>query len=195
MDEIKKRKAKRYFHLEKNVGNRFEIEKDTTMTKINGKTPTLSHNIAPNTKVSSSLNSNKMKRWWLVLGIIAIVVVLVYFLKNHNKSNKYQNEEIYSIEQVQEDPAVTSKKVITTSDNIDKNTIEEPIISTLPMENPTRTKPAQTNSLAEESVEKLAKEVWKGIYGNGVQRRKALGSNYEKVQARVNEMYRNGLVK
>lgn len=45
------------------------------------------------------------------------------------------------------------------------------------------------------SVQETAKDVIRGTYGNGVTRRHRLGSRYEEVQKRVNEMYRQGLIR
>ena len=45
------------------------------------------------------------------------------------------------------------------------------------------------------SVKETAKDVIRGTYGNGVTRRHRLGSRYEEVQKRVNEMYRQGLIR
>ncbi len=44
------------------------------------------------------------------------------------------------------------------------------------------------NDIANKSVDELAKEVIAGKYGNGEARKKALGSRYSEVQARVNEI-------
>ena len=41
-------------------------------------------------------------------------------------------------------------------------------------------------------IEEKAMQVWDGIYGNGTERKYKLGSDYQAVQKRVNEMYRNG---
>ena len=43
-------------------------------------------------------------------------------------------------------------------------------------------------------TESLAREVIRGKYGNGAVRKQRLGGSYAEVQAKVNEMYRNGLV-
>jgi hypothetical protein len=51
----------------------------------------------------------------------------------------------------------------------------------------TTTKPT-TSSTSNKSIDTLAKEVLQGKYGNGDARKKALGSLYSKVQARVNEI-------
>lgn len=48
--------------------------------------------------------------------------------------------------------------------------------------------PTTNNDIANKSVDELAKEVIAGKYGNGEDRKKALGNRYSEVQARVNEM-------
>lgn len=47
---------------------------------------------------------------------------------------------------------------------------------------------SQTTSTSEKSVDELAQEVIQGKYGNGQDRKNALGSRYDEVQARVNEI-------
>ncbi len=44
------------------------------------------------------------------------------------------------------------------------------------------------------SVEETALDVIRGIYGNGLERKKNLGDRYAEIQSKVNEMYRNGQV-
>ena len=45
------------------------------------------------------------------------------------------------------------------------------------------------------SIESKAKDVIRGKYGNGQIRKDKLGASYAEIQSKVNEMYRNGLVK
>ena len=45
------------------------------------------------------------------------------------------------------------------------------------------------------TLEEKAKDVIRGNYGNGVVRKQKLGDQYDEIQSKVNEMYRNGLVK
>lgn len=49
--------------------------------------------------------------------------------------------------------------------------------------------------LSAKEIEKFAKEVIRGDYGNGAERKKALGDNYRKIQDKVNEMLRGGTKK
>lgn len=46
-----------------------------------------------------------------------------------------------------------------------------------------------------EDVDKKALKVIRGIYGNGQVRKDKLGSEYQTIQNKVNEMYRKGLVR
>ena len=55
-----------------------------------------------------------------------------------------------------------------------------------------RTPEPRTASSSQKSIEEKAMQVWDGIYGNGTERKSKLGSDYQAVQKRVNEMYRNG---
>lgn len=45
------------------------------------------------------------------------------------------------------------------------------------------------------TLEQKAKEVIRGNYGNGIERKQKLGSQYDEIQGKVNEMYKNGFVK
>ncbi len=45
------------------------------------------------------------------------------------------------------------------------------------------------------SLEEKALQVIRGDFGNGTERREKLGDQYDEIQTKVNEMYRNGLVR
>lgn len=73
-------------------------------------------------------------------------------------------------------------------------------------ENTSNSKPNTSNSTSDVNttntttqlqgaIEEKAKQVISGAFGNGVDRKRALGSEYETIQAKVNEMYRNGEVR
>jgi hypothetical protein len=59
-------------------------------------------------------------------------------------------------------------------------------------------KPASAGSVAdspvkEGTVEDKARKVIDGVYGNGIDRKNALGDEYRAIQSKVNELYRRGL--
>ena len=49
-------------------------------------------------------------------------------------------------------------------------------------------KKATDKNLSAKEIENFAKEVIRGKYGNGAKRKKTLGSNYSKIQSKVNEL-------
>ena len=53
----------------------------------------------------------------------------------------------------------------------------------------------KTATIPSGTLEEKAKDVIRGNYGNGVVRKQKLGDQYAEIQGKVNEMYRNGLVK
>lgn len=55
-------------------------------------------------------------------------------------------------------------------------------------------KPKSETNVPLGTVEETANEVIRGLYGNGNVRKNKLGSRYQEIQNRVNEMYRQGLV-
>ena len=74
----------------------------------------------------------------------------------------------------------SSKNKITSSDESKKK--EESKSDTSQTTNNT------SNNLSKEDVERLAKEVIRGNYGNGQDRKDALGDDYQQIQNRVNEI-------
>lgn len=53
------------------------------------------------------------------------------------------------------------------------------------------TGPKEESDLSSEDVENLAREVIRGNFANGQERKEALGAYYQKVQARVNELMKS----
>lgn len=62
---------------------------------------------------------------------------------------------------------------------------------------PVKTDPSSTSAptIPQGTIEEKAKRVIRGDFGNGTERKQALGSEYNLIQSKVNEMYRNGEVK
>jgi uncharacterized tellurite resistance protein B-like protein len=89
------------------------------------------------------------------------------------------------------------KSTTNQSDIVDSN-VSSPDRSTSSNQNPTSENPSTVRSKQEVlkgSVEEIAFDVIRGIYGNGLERKKNLGDRYAEIQSIVNEMYRKGLVR
>lgn len=59
----------------------------------------------------------------------------------------------------------------------------------------TSTNASSQSTVTDRTLEQKAKEVIRGNYGNGYDRKSALRSEYDAIQSKVNEMYRNGEVR
>jgi hypothetical protein len=100
-----------------------------------------------------------------------------------DKTSPEQGEEVAATT-----PVETSKP--------DNATNQKPVSTTTQGNQSSSKKPSKNASsqstLAEGTLEQKAKEVIRGNYGNGADRKIALGSEYNAIQSKVNEMYRNG---
>jgi hypothetical protein len=115
----------------------------------------------------------KSKWWlWLLLAIIAIVVVIFLVKKCSTQGNDMLNESTPA----QVEQAATVKEPVAAPTSTD--TIVEP--------------PVETPALPQGTLEEKVQRVIRGDFGNGEDRKRALGSEYKEIQLKVNEMYRNG---
>ncbi len=62
-------------------------------------------------------------------------------------------------------------------------------------QNPSSETAAAPQSQSTGTVEDEARQVIRGVYGNGFVRKQNLGNRYAEIQGKVNEMYRNGQVR
>lgn len=146
----------------------------------------------------------------LIVGLAALIVVVIigFVLFGNNQSTG--NSDAIVTDSLTKDSV---RKDSTTADTLKK---EKPIVVSNEESNNKETEdqkeemqskasvPVDTNvksqqesnaeSSSMDSVEAKAKQVIRGIYGNGSVRKQKLGNDYAEIQGKVNEMYRNGLV-
>lgn len=161
---------------------------------------------------------SKSKKWlWLLLLPFVIAAVVISRPKNHptevnsivapvEKSDIEETEQIVTTEQTPieesvkdevnsaknpatvtsaEEPSTQSEKV----GSPDKNTSKAPTQSD---QSVSINKPTSISSQG--SLEEKAKQVIRGDFGNGAERKNALGSDYQAIQRTVNKMYRTGKI-
>ena len=148
-------------------------------------------------------------KWWLWLLLLVVVAVVVVLGVKKCSSNGDENTGIEPAI-VTEQPATTQTEEIQGMDTegitieIDERTVSEETVTPATVEEvppPTETervsasvsKPAIT--LPQGTLDEKAKQVIRGNFGSGVERKQALGNEYDAIQQRVNEMYREGKVK
>ena len=94
---------------------------------------------------------------------------------------------------------VRTPKASSSKDNSKKDVPAKPTEPAKATSQPTNTvqpsTPAVQPATLTGTLEEKAKEVIRGNYGNGEVRKQKLGDQYAEIQSKVNEMYRNGLVK
>lgn len=191
-DNKKQRKSARNFNMEKHVERHFDIEKEEI--PVSGTNQGSNSDAQSGIDGNDNVNGSKKK----IIAVIAVVVlVAIAFVAYRScETNGSKSEE--STNTVVSDS--TEKEKTDTTSNVEKSVSPKNIQS---QSNQTETstgaesetEPANTlvdPTSASNDVEEKAMQVWNGAYGNGAERKTKLGSAYNAVQKRVNEMYRNG---
>lgn len=218
MDDNKKnRKSSRNFSLEKKEDRRshFNLEKEDSISipqksqvsnqdKTNplskpvfeGKTTVTSASKREGS--DSTKGTEKRSKWWLwLLLLLAIVMVLIIiFRKGTDKDiESNDNEPIAVMTDSPEniDDSITTLEPVTEEEKTDIHQEDlNPVATTNATQQSSPASPDNpyANSQVDGTVEDIAKEVIRGEYGVGMDRKTALGDRYTEVQNRVNEIYR-----
>lgn len=152
------------------------------------------------------------KKWYVQhaksLGIAAIFVIIcillsIIFIPRGCTNDKDQiidtlvtdtitNE---SVSQIVVEDSISLKLVETTPVNTEVENVKS--VNSLPETSRVNDNNATKNELVKvsEDIEKEALSVIRGNYGNNPERRRLLKDRYQEIQNKVNEMYRNGLVR
>lgn len=154
----------------------------------------LKRKVTLRTKVADTPDSTKpkVKRWLLLVGVIATLVVAFLFLKPGNSDNSVSDEKVELVS--------NSESLKDETEGVKGNNAESQPNSSLtekPQADISISKQEDIKAVSNHSVEyveKKALSVIRGIYGNGEERKNKLGTEYQMIQDKVNEMYRKGLV-
>lgn len=136
----------------------------------------------------------------IIVGIILIAAVIYYFTrKDGGESAPEQPETTLVADSTQSAPA-DSAAGDASGENVEAAAHGGADDAQQPAEAGTETAVVEVQSGPQQAAvtggdaDSLAREVIRGKYGNGAVRKQRLGDRYAEVQAKVNEMYRNGLV-
>ena len=149
-------------------------------------------------------------KWVIIALIIMAIVACAYFFIGGNKDKEYTNKEIPQTEQ--NDSTQNSENASDSTANSVPQTEEAvPTSDVEPAATPESdkkgsglsdsqtqtpaTSPAEANASTLGDIEENARRVIRGEFGNGKERKAKLGNSYSEIQNKVNEMYRQGLVK
>ncbi len=136
---------------------------------------------------------------WIIIAVIGILAI-IFGLKGCNSDNQSQGTEISltSVSEIQD--SVVAIEVVEDIDSIadgthqakesfDEHTTDR---STISIESTEKIAEPVSNPNGVSNVETEALKVIRGDYGNNPERSRNLGSNYQSIQNRVNELKRQG---
>lgn len=196
MEEKKKqRKSTRSFNMEKHVERHFDIEKE--QASVTSSSPVVENTSGTKATVGGE-KQNGNKKLLVAILVIVVLAILVFFVYKGCSSGSSEMDKTPVVEQSdstskEKTDSVTEKNESTqASDASDPNTDVSNSNVSKDAQTTSKASSQSANSSSEKTVDEKAKEVWDGVYGNGTERKNRLGSEYNAVQKRVNEMYRNG---
>lgn len=147
---------------------------------------------------------NKSGKKWIWLIILAVIILVAFLAYRSCQSDSIPAESQNDKEMVDSsavEEATQPKTPPENNDSVDeKDSEEEENVenSNAGSEQNIESTPTSADNdieLPDKTVEDKAKEVIRGIYGNGSVRKQKLGTEYTEIQNKVNEMYRNGDVR
>lgn len=166
----------------------------------------------PKQASSGSLNQTmiepqekKNSKWlWIILAFIAIILLIWWLFIGKDTDSKPMVEE-ETVEEVTIPADTVSEEIaldtVLPKDKVENAVSENTDIPTTPAANSTQptsltqttNTAANASSIVSSDVEAEAIKVIRGEYGIGQERKNRLGSQYEAIQNRVNEMKREGV--
>ena len=172
-------------------------------------------NVSNQHVVENGNESKSTKKWlWAIVAVLVVVACAIGFMQLNPSTG---SDETGGTEPVPADTAVTEKtdsvqtapaalEADTASTSNEESAAEaenakaneatslQAEETATPAQTPSSASESTTSSKSTGSVEDEARQVIRGIYGNGSVRKQNLGNRYAEIQGKVNEMYRNGQV-
>ena len=142
-------------------------------------------------------NKKLFKTILIVLGIIVFIGLCIWWIIPITQSDNDKTVTDVSSEQVNQEGLNPNETIEQTDSISDVNNVEEIDKSNDQVvergETSTQSEPISTNSISD-NVEAEAIKVIRGEYGNVPERKQLLGEQFQVIQARVNQMKRQGLL-
>lgn len=206
--------AKRSFDLEKKPTRRFDLTKENEAEK--NSCSSVGAKGKPSEIAGESQNTkSKKKNRMLIPGAIAVIALIVgatFLFKGTGNEDKTvppsvaeqtglpadeKPDETAVIAAEPEHTQEATEKIPTqaqpeTSSQVNVETPTNKQQQELPQAEPTSDKIPTTTPQLASTIEEQAKQVIRGDFGNGEERKQKLGAAYSEVQRKVNEMYRTG---
>jgi hypothetical protein len=172
-----------------------------------------------NSSISSEADVKKKSPVIFILAIVVLIGFGIFWLTNNdgtksgtpvtaeNPSSTQENETVpittsdpqdsTAISELENETATNNEQAVVTNTNNDDqqesngNTNNSNSNNSSSTSEINTTRPESPSARLNGTIEEKAKQVISGTFGNGVERKRALGSEYVEIQAKVNEIYKS----
>lgn len=222
-EDKSKRKSTRSFNLDKHVKRTFNLEKKTepaaspTPKSTASSTPKSTSNPSPVTSDSTTTDNgtastgNGKRTLGIIVGVIVVAGLIAFgAIRGCGGSSVTAPTADSTVSNTTYEPTDTTHCADSTQQTNsmpDASSQEDTPSTNAPSapqqsaqssaENATSesTQPTTAAANPTDNVDLEVQKVLKGVYGNGQERKDKLGASYAKIQRKVNELYRKGLVR
>lgn len=214
-EDKSKRKSTRSFNLDKHVKRTFNLEKETEPAA--SPTPKSTSNPSPVTSDSTTTDNgtastgNGKRTLGIIVGVIVVAGLIAFgAIRGCGGSSVTAPTADSTVSDTTYEPTDTTHCADSTQQTNsmpDASSQEDTPSTNVPSapqqsaqssaENATSepTQPTTAAANPTDNVDLEVQKVLKGVYGNGQERKDKLGASYAKIQRKVNELYRKGLVR
>lgn len=141
----------------------------------------------------------KKNKWWIIAAVVVVVAVIVAIIcikSCKTEEASQQDEQLTPIAEVTDTVVVVEEALVPESpDTLWEGTTpqveNEPVVTQ--RETNVAATPAPQTLPVSSDIETEAMKVIRGDYGNNPERQSLLGSKYQPIQDRVNELKRQGV--
>ena len=222
-EDKSKRKSTRSFNLDKHVKRTFNLEKETepaaspTPKSTASSTPKSTSNPSPVTSDSTTTDNgtastgNGKRTLGIIVGVIVVAGLIAFgAIRGCGGSSVTAPTTDSTVSNTTYEPTDTTHCADSTqqTNSMPDASSQEGTPSTNAPSAPQQSAQSSAENATSEStqpttaaanptdnVDLEVQKVLKGVYGNGQERKDKLGASYAKIQRKVNELYRKGLVR
>lgn len=222
-EDKSKRKSTRSFNLDKHVKRTFNLEKETepvtspTPKSTASSTPKSTSNPSPITSDSTTTDNgtastgNGKRTLGIIVGVIVVAGLIAFgAIRGCGGSSVTDPTADSTVSNTTYEPTDTTHCADSTqqTNSMPDASSQEDTPSTNAPSTPQQSAQSSAENATSESTQPTTaaanptdnidlevQKVLKGVYGNGQERKDKLGASYAKIQRKVNELYRKGLVR
>lgn len=214
-EDKSKRKSTRSFNLDKHVKRTFNLEKETEPAA--SPTPKFTSNPSPVTSDSTTTDNgtastgNGKRTLGIIVGVIVVAGLIAFgAIRGCGGSSVTAPTADSTVSNTTYEPTDTTHCADSTqqTNSMPDASSQEDTPSTNAPSTPQQSAQSSAENATSESTQPTTaaanptdnidlevQKVLKGVYGNGQERKDKLGASYAKIQRKVNELYRKGLVR